>query len=288
MPFTSLRRVLACLLLLPALAGCHHTPPGARDPETAADTFFAQVAKGNAHAAYDSTAFGFQAAQTYEAFSSNAQELGLVGAQPPAWATKEIHENDARLQGKIVSPSGTAIPATVTLTKEGDAWKLFSLETNTTPGTGETEDRFSLVGKGSGFNDVYHQPMPTPAELDALVHDTMTKFNTAITTGDFRDFYKSVSQQWKNGERNTGEAAAGVTENMLKNHFQAFIDKKVVLSGVASAPVVFDKPPIINDQGLLYLEGHLDLSQFRVNFQLEYAYELPRWKLFGVNLSLTR
>ena len=288
MPFPPSRRVLACLLLLPALAGCDHTPPEVRDPETAANTFFAEVAKGDLRPAYDSAAFGFQAAQTYEAFSSNAQELGLIGAQPPLWTVRDVHDTDASLQGTIAARSGASIPATVTLTKDGEAWKLFSLETKTNPGTGDTEDRFSLVGKGSGFNDVYHQPMPTPKELDALVHDTMAKFNTAVMTGTFHDFYKSISQQWKDGQRNTGEVAAGVTENMLKNHFQGFIERKIDVSGAASAPVVFDNPPIINQEGLLSLDGHCDLPQFRVNFEFEYAYELPRWKLFGINISLTR
>jgi hypothetical protein len=287
----TLRRPYAWLplLLLAALAaGCHRGLEPVRNPETAADGFFATLAKGDGRGAYGSAAFGFQAAQTYEAFLSNAQELGLIGAQPPVWTGSDVAESDASMEGQITPQTGTPIHVTVTLTKEGEGWKLFSLKTDTTPGTGETENRFTVLGKGTGFNDVYHQPMPTPAELDLLVHDTLAKFNNAVMTGDFALFYKSISQQWKEGKRETGEDAAGVTENMLKNHFQGFIDKKIDISGVAGAPAVFDRPPIINQDGLLVLNGHIDLPQFRVNFAMEYAYEIPRWKLFGINMSLTR
>ena len=86
----------------------------------------------------------------------------------------------------------------------------------------------------------------------------------------------------------TGEAAAGVTEKMLKDHFQGFTDQKIDLSSLAGLPVFFDQPPVINQDGLLELSGHIDTPQFRVNLNLEYAYELPRWKLFGINLTLTK
>jgi hypothetical protein len=270
------------------VAGCGHPPPSAQDPESAANAFFASLEQGNPHAAYDSAAFGFQAAQTFEAFFSNARELGLVGGQLPVWTGSDGQGTEARLDGTVVSQSGTPVNVSVTLTPDGGAWKVFSLHTATGQQDAEPEDRFTLVGKGTGFNDVYHQPMPGPEELARLVNGTMAKFNTAIRTGDFHAFYGSVSQQWKDGQRMTGEAAAGVTENMLKHHFQDFIDKKIDLSPLAGAPPVFDPPPLINQDGLLDLYGHIDGPQFRVNFFLEYAYELPRWKLFGINLSITK
>jgi hypothetical protein len=285
------RVVLSTLVCLTALiAGCGHAPQSARDPESAANAFFAALEKGDPHAAYDSAAFAFQAGQTFDAFLSNAHELGLVGGQPPQWTRKDIHDADARLDGKIVSQTGDPIDISVTLTPDGGEWKLFTLHTATGGQSNDAspEDRFTLVGKGTGFNDVYHQPMPNPQQLADLIHGTMDKFNTAVRTADFHDFYTAISQQWKAGQRSTGEAVAGVTEKMLKDHFQAFIDQKIDLSAVESLSPVFDRTPIINQDGLLELTGHYDMPKFRLNFDLEYAYELPRWKLFGINLSLTK
>jgi hypothetical protein len=281
-----LRAAIASLSLCVVAAGCHHAPASAQDPESAADAFFAALEQGNPHDAYDSAAFGFQAAQTFAGFLSNAQALGLIGGHPPLWTSREIEGTEARLDGTILTPSGHTINVSVTMTPDGKAWKLFSLRT--VNASQETENHFTLVGKGSGFDDVYHQPMPGPRQLDDLVHRTMARFNSAIHEGDFNAFYQSLSQQWKDGQRLSGDETAGVTANMLKNHFQPFIDKKIDLSPVAALQPVYDQPPRINEDGLLELEGHFNAPDYRVNFSLEYAYELPWWKLFGINVSLTK
>jgi len=181
---------------------------------------------------------------------------------------------------------GNTVNISVTLTPDGTVWKLFSLQTST--GLQDTEDRFTLVGKGADFNDVYHQPMPGREQLDALVHGTMSRFSTAIQRGDFHDFYNSVSEQWKNGQRTSGAEASGVTEKILKDHFQGFIDKKIDLSMLAGLNPIFDRAPLINQDGFLDLYGHFDTPQLQVGFYLEYAYELPRWKLFGIDIELLK
>jgi hypothetical protein len=283
------RFVIPTLLCLASLvASCSRTPSTALDPESAANAFFAAVENGDTRAAYDSSAFGFQAAQTYEAFLSNAQALGLIHGKPPVWTHRQISATEARFRATVINKAGDPIDLNVVLTPDGAAWKLFSLDTNAPIDDSGTEDPFTLVGKGTGFNDVYHQPIPQPDQLVALVHDTMSRFNNAIQKADFQDFYNSVAQQWKDGNRDTGEPANGVTATMLKDHFQPFIDKKVDLSELASLTPVFDSPPLINPDGLLELDGHFSAKEFRANFSLEYVYELPRWKLFGININLTK
>ena len=280
--------VAAAALFCLIFAGCNRSQSASRDPESAANAFFATLERGNPRAAYDSAAFGFQATQTYDAFLSNARELALVGGQPPAWTRKDIRPSEARMDGTLASQLGTPVNVSVRLTAEGNEWRVFSLRTSTPALKGLPEDRFTLVGKGTGFNDVYHQPMPDPEQLTNLVHETVTQFNNAVQSGDFHAFYGTISQQWKDGKRSTGEAAEGVTEHMLKNHFQGFIDKKIDLAPAESGPLVFDRPPIINQDGLLDLHGHINTPDFQVIFDLDYAYELPRWKLFGINFSLTK
>jgi hypothetical protein len=277
---------IACVCLAAIVASCSRTPPSARDPELAANAFFAALAKGDARAAYDSAAFGFQAAQTFDAFLSNARELGLVGGQLPAWTGKEVHDNEAHLDGTLINLSGTPVTLSITMTPDGQAWKLFSLKTAT--GLNEAENHFTLVGKGTGFNDVYHQPIPAPRLLDDLVRATMVSFSDAIRKKDFHAFYLGISQEWKDGARASGDQASGVTENMLKTHFQGFIDKKIDLSAVAGLQPVYDQPPQINEEGLLEVQGHFDTQPYRLIFTLQYIYELPRWKLFGIDLGLTR
>jgi hypothetical protein len=281
-----LRRALAFAGLAPVFAGCNRVPPSAQDPQSAADAFFAEVEHGDPHTAYESAAFGFQAAQTFDAFLSNARGLGLIGAQPPTWTGKEAHSGETDLSGTFANSSGQPVTVSVTMTPDGKAWKLFSLQTAI--GSQDTENRFTLVGKGTGFNDVYHQPMPAPRQLDGLVHKTMADFNAALQQGDFHSFYATLSQQWKDGQRLTGDDASQVTPGMLKNHFQPFIDKKVDLSMVANLKPVYTQTPRIDQDGLLELIGYFDTPNYRVNFSFDYAYELPWWKLFGINVNLTK
>ncbi len=276
--------LLAGLLLW--LAGCNRVPPSAQDPESAADAFFADLEQRDARAAYDSAAFGFQAAQSFDAFVSNARDLGLVGGGRPVWTEKKVEGTQAQLAGTIKTASGPPLTLSITMTSEGKAWKLFSLQTSSSDQG--PENRFTLVGKGTGFNDVYHQPMPSAPQLDELVQKTLADFNAAIQMRDFHDFYQTLSQQWKNAQRFTGDEAADVTPGMLMNHFQPFIAQKIDLSSIAGLKPVYTQTPQINKDGLLELVGYIPGPRYRVNFQLDYAYELPWWKLFGINVDLTK
>jgi hypothetical protein len=278
--------IAAATALALLTAGCHHAPDSGSDPQPAADAFFATLETGNARGAYDASAFAFQTGQTFDGFLSNAEDLSLIGGQPPQWSSKDLQDSQATLKGTLVNHVGSAIPISVTMTREDGTWKLFSLQTSTAGGDGGQENRFTSVGKGSGFNDVYHQPMPGPKQLDALVHKSMAQFNDAIRRGDFTDFYNGLSEQWKTGRRSTGAIMEGVTPNILKNHFQGFIDKKIDLSPVANSTPVYDAPPHIDQDGLLVAQGHFDVPPMRVEFSLGYAYELPSWKLVSINFGI--
>jgi hypothetical protein len=282
-PFS--RRTAILLFFIALLPACNRTPQAALDPESAANAFFATLENGDAQTAYNNAAFGFQAAQSYDGFLSNARALGIIGGKPPTWTGKQLKADEADLDGSLVNHDGQPVTLAITLTKDGEAWKIFTLKT--AAGMQEAENHFSIVGRETGFNDVYHQPMPDPAHLADMVHQTLLKFNDAVIEGSFHSFYLSVSQQWKDGERLSGAAASGVTEKILQNHFQGFIDHKVNIAAVANLQPVFDTPPLITEDGLLELKGHFNTQPYRLNFDLDYIYELPFWKLFGIDVNLT-
>jgi hypothetical protein len=275
--------VLACLCLI--ALGCSRSQPAAHDPESAAAAFFTAVESGSTRAAYDSSAFGFQASQSFDGFVSNSQQIGLIGGKPPVWTTKKIAPTEARLDGTFVNQHGDSVHVVVKLTTDGTIWKLFSL--STPDPTQQSPRLFTTMGKGAGFNDVYHQPMPTADQAGELVRHTLTLFNHAITTDDFHDFYKSISQKWKDLQPGEG-GAIGATEKIVHDHFQGFVQQKVDLTPALSGPIVLDQPPYIADSGDLVLNGYIESPQYRVVFNLEYVYELPRWRLFGINVELRK
>jgi hypothetical protein len=274
---------LSCLTLI--VTGCHRVPDAASEPQPAADAFFSTLEAGNARAAYDGSAFGFQASQTFDAFRSNAEDLGFIGGQPPQWSEKDIQDTQATLKGTLVNHIGDPISISVTLTKDDGMWKLFSLQIVNTA-AGETENRFTTVGKGAGFNDVYHQPIPDPKQLDTLVRKTMALLADAIRRDDFQAFYDSISREWKVGHRSDGTQMGGVTPTILKNHFQGFVDKKIDLTNIADLKPVYEQPPYIDPNGLLDARGHFDRPPTRVEFSFGYVYELPWWKLVSIDVGI--
>jgi len=44
----------------------------------------------------------------------------------------------------------------------------------------------------------------------------------------------------------------------------------------------------VNSDGLLILAGHYDGHPYRIQFALKYIYELPSWKLFGLDVNLLK
>ena len=74
----------------------------------------------------------------------------------------------------------------------------------------------------------------------------------------------------------------------LHRAFQPFIDKEVDLSGVTTRKPIFDGPPQVTTDGLMVVTGHYPTEPYRVAFSMKFMYELPKWKLFGLDVSLRK
>jgi hypothetical protein len=108
----------------------------------------------------------------------------------------------------------------------------------------------------------------------------MLKLNEAIKTKDFNDFYQSVSETWRND--------IGLSIKRMERTYQPFIDIGVNLDAVEKADPVFTDPPQINSSGYLMLIGYFPAQVHRITFKLEFTYEMPEWKLFGIDVALVR
>ena len=49
-----------------------------------------------------------------------------------------------------------------------------------------------------------------------------------------------------------------------------------------------DGPPVINTEGVLVINGHFHTAPYQVYFNMKFMYELPRWKLFGLDVNLQK
>ncbi len=269
----SLLRLLIFTLLLP-LAGCAKKA----DPLTSAQTFFNQVATGHADDAYQSSSFGFQAQRSATVFNAAVKDMGLTDFASADWDKPERDGHTATIGVKIKTHSGAEIPLIVTLIDQTGAWRVFSLKSPPSQDTGLSENRFSLVGKVPSFADAVTKPMPPENEIRELVRENLLRFNEAIASQSFDSFYDSVATHWQDQ----------LTKGQLQRAFQPFIDHKVDLGEVAKLDPIFDPPPAINSDGLLVVSGHYVGETHKIVFALKYIYELPSWKLFGIDVNLVK
>ena len=262
--------VICAVLLL--LGGCGKKS----DPLGAAKQFFEQIAAGKTQEAYASAAFGFQAQQSESVFAQTVREMGLAEFASAEWQPAEISGREARLPVTVRTKQGEELPFVVTLVEESGKWRVHALRTPRNGSMTRTDNRFSLVGKGAGFSDALNRPLPTDAEVQVLTRETLLAFNQAIRQQSFTEFYAGVSTAWQKQ----------LTEGQLQRAFQPFIEKGVDLKGIAALPAVIDPPPFISTDGLLMVSGHYPTQPYKVHFSLKYIYELPRWKLFGIDVNL--
>lgn len=72
----------------------------------------------------------------------------------------------------------------------------------------------------------------------------------------------------------------------LQRAFQPFIDRGISIAGIKEKEAVFLEPPQVSTDGLLIISGYYPTEPFKVNFVLKYIYQLSKWKLFGVDVSV--
>ncbi|HYR57570.1 MAG TPA: hypothetical protein VEO95_03025, partial [Chthoniobacteraceae bacterium] len=230
---------------------------------------------GQTEQAYAGAAFGFQAQQTERAFAQVVKEMDLTQQDALAWEPPEIAGHQATVRVEVTAKSGRKLPFVITLVDESGAWRVHSLRS---PGrvAGRTENRFTLVGKGAAFSDAQSQRMPDEQEIRQMVLQSLAKFDEAIQRKSFAEFYAGVSAAWQKQ----------LTVGQLERAFQPFIDAGVRIGGLKDAEMKLDGPPAINSDGVLVVNGHFHTAPYQVYFSMKFMYDLPRWKLFGLDVNL--
>ena len=266
-------RLRCCLAAALLVAGCSKSP----SPTDAANAFFRQIANGQTDEAYNSSSFGFQTDETRASFWTAVGALNLnISNLSYSWTVKSADSSDAILEGTVTYPAGKTQPLTAELIKERGAWRVFRLTAQSPNGDIFALAKQTAEGRSVAFSGSPRRVVPSEADLRHLVEDSLMDFNQAVQSGDFATFYATISQAWQDQ----------VSPKRLKNAFQAFVDSKVNLGNLRTATPVFDAVPQIGPDGLLVLQGHYPASGPHPYFLLRYKYELPHWKLMGIDLQI--
>jgi hypothetical protein len=265
-----------CCALLTVLAlligGCENKA----DPVAALRTFFEQIAAGKTQEAYAETAFGFQAGQNERRFEAVVRDLGLSDYQSLHSEPPKIEGNSATVHLEISTRAGKQLPFVITMTNETGAWRVYAIRTPRDPETGVTENPFTVLGKAPEIAGKSVAEPPEEKEVRRLIRESLLAFDQAVADRSFKEFYGTVSAKWRDR----------LTEGQLERAFQPFIEHQFRVTDVAKTDAVLDRPPALDSEGMLVVSGYYPTQPFKTGFSLKFTYEMPKWKLYGIDVNL--
>lgn len=225
----------------------------------ASDKFLAKLGEGKVSEAYASTGKALRDAQSEANFGAVVKQLGLDGYASSSWTTREIKNNEGRVEGTVTTKSGAKIPVEIVLLHESEEWKVVGFHGQAAGGT-------ATPAKA---------PIPGDAELKKLVTASLLAFNEGAQSKDFTEFHRSLSVPFKQQ----------FPPERLKQTFQPFIDAGADVARIRTLEPVFDAPPAVNPDGVLILNGYYPTTPTPVKFNAKYVYEHPVWKLIGIDVT---
>ncbi len=225
-----------------------------------ADAFLSLIEQERFEEAYQSTAEAFRHETSEEIFVSFISRTLLTDYERASWSSRSIENRAGRLEGAVRTKGGGTIPLTLEFVKEGDAWKILSLEMG--------DAGFVRTGDAAD--------VPPGEELVRITNRSIQRLGEAINARDFDAFYNNISKIWR---RQT-------TAHELHQAFGLFTAQNIDLLPALEETPVYSEPPNIGGNGVLTLIGYYPVEPKPINFSLEFVYEHPKWKLLGINVRM--
>jgi hypothetical protein len=279
-----------------ALAGCS----GKKTPEESARQFFDLVSKGQSAQAFASASYGFQKSQTPRFFATTLHEMGLDAVASAKYEPPDLSDGVARIAAEFTTSSKETVKLVVALVSERGAWRVLSLKSPRNSISGRVENRFSIVGRDPSFNDPTERAAPDAKQSKELVRTALLGLNDAVHTDNFQPLFDEISLHWQDqivppveGKAMPGRQRPPLTPKerelgaaRLQHAFRNFVDQKIDIGGVGDLEPVFDGPAWVNTDGELMISGSYPLKAFQVIFVLKFFYELPNWRLLGLDVRV--
>jgi hypothetical protein len=298
-----MRRIAATGALLGAfaLAACSRRAA----PEDAARQFFELIQSGKAAEAYQSATFAFRQQQTVSYFETVLHQLGLDRIQSAKYGGPEWGDNRqlARVSAELTTGSKSTLAAVISLIPDEGRWRVLSIKSPRDRVTGAVQDWFTFVGHTPVFVDPTrdHAP-PAPAAAAVLASDALLAFNQAVHQKSFLDLFDLCALRWQDqlarpdqpavmpGKRREPLTAQEreLGAGRLQHAFEGFVEQQIDIGGIAGIQPIFDRAPWVNTEGLLVLSGYYPTKPYRVVFSLRYCFELPEWRLFGLDVRFAK
>jgi len=199
---------------------------------------------------------------TFKPFSDNKIDLTVLKGHLPEFTVAPFINNEKVLiiKGKYLVSEGEVLFEHKYI-YEASAWKLLGINVNIAPKT---------------LAKIKHEIIPREAEIKSLVKQTMLDFALALKAKDFSKFYKNIAKIWQDQS----------SLDKFSRIFKSFVDKNVDLTGIKDSEPVLEKPPYLDNNGLLRVQGIYDIKPSKAAFNLKYLLENGAWKLAGIKINM--
>lgn len=94
---------------------------------TAADEFFATLARGENEAAYAMTAAEFKRQTNKESFEAFVQAIKLNEYESSSWNSRSVNNNLGVIKGSLTMKGGSTLPLEVHFVNEDGGWKVLGI-----------------------------------------------------------------------------------------------------------------------------------------------------------------
>jgi hypothetical protein len=118
--------------------------------------------------------------------------------------------------------------------------------------------------------------VPSQRALEALVKSSLLSLNDANVTGDYSVFHAKLSKPFREQ----------FSPDQLKETFREFSDKHVDYDIIAAYAPVYGKPPVVDDEGKLLIEGYFPTEPKRLYFKLDFIPSDGEWKLIRIKVDV--
>lgn len=223
-----------------------------------ADEFFIALKAQDFAKAKTYLAEDFRAATSDEDLRNFVTRSALSNYASASWSTRSIQNSTGTLEGVVETTSGGSIPMSISLVREHDDWKIYTLRK-----------------LDAGIQSMQSGNTPSVAEQVRLVRATTHDFADAVARKDFTTFHANTASVLQKQ----------LTAADLQKAMQSFVD-----TGEDFRPLD-NMMPIINsasldDDGALVIEGSYATTPNPFKFRNRYLYEGIDWKLISTNSKI--
>lgn len=196
-----------------------------------------------------------------EGLTRQLRSQGMSDIAGTSWSERKVSGARGELRGTLEAAGGGTIPVSITLVKEGDAWRI------------------QAIGRDpAGIADAT-TPTPQPALPDErakaeMVKLAMHEFTVSTRERSMARFHRNISQTWQR------QFSVAKLDEAYRPLFD--IGDLTVLN--KHEPQI--EAARVDAQGVLVLPGHYQLRKSRVDFEQRYVLEQGQWKLLAFDLEV--